>query len=129
MANNIDILSPNTTEISSLSSNTTNSSLFLNNQKYIDNYISEKKKLASPRLGVMSNLHIAIVYKKDDNILPKDLEYKSHDLCSILNQYKNTHIKAYFHPNHTCCREVNSEMDINNVVEDKETTPKIALMK
>ena len=85
--------------------------------------------MSAPRLGVMPNLHMAIVYDKDDVMSIKELDYKSQDLCAVMNENKHTHIKAYFHPNHSRCREVNAEMNINNVIEDKGVTPKIAITR
>ena len=44
-----------------------------------------QKKLSAPRLGVMLNLHMAIVYDKDDVMSINDLDYKSQDLCAVMN--------------------------------------------
>ena len=116
------------TDISSLSSASTSLSCrHINNQRYLDSYIYEKKKLSEERLGVMSNLHIAIVHENDnDTSLP--LQYSSQDLCSVLHKNKNIDIKAYFHQNHLVCKEVNTNIDIDNIVIDKTSSPRITLV-
>ena len=113
--------------VSSLSSTSTSSSdRPIHNQKYIDTYISEKKKLSQPRLGNMPNLHVAIVHNND---LVTPLEYSAQDLCYVLQRHKNLDIKAYFHPNHTICKEVHAEMNIKNVTADDSSCPKTILLR
>ena len=113
--------------VSSLSSTSTSSSdRPIHNQKYIDTYLFKKKKLLQPRLGIMPNLHIAIVH---NNGLLTHLQYSAQDLYSVLHRHKNLNIKAYFHPNHTICKEVHAEMDIKNVTADDSSCPKTILLR
>ena len=121
-------MSPNS-DISSITTTSTRSSCRpLHNQKYIDLYLIEKRKLTKPRLGIMSNLYIATVHESNNNI-HTPLYYSQQDLCSVLNNNKNLNIKAYFHPNHTLCKEVNAELDINNVTIDESCSPRTILLQ
>ena len=109
--------------VSSLSTtSTTSSSCPLHNQKYLDSFIEEKKKLSEPRIGTMSNLYIATVHTNDNN-LTMPLLYSSQDLCHVLHKNRNLDIKAYFHPNHTICKEVHADLDIDNVIGEKSYIP------
>ena len=76
----------------------------------------------------MENLHIAVVHGNEEQI-NTPLQYAPHDLCALLYQNKNNNIKAYFHPNHSYCKEATPGMDINNIKVDKTSTPKTTLLR
>ena len=118
----------NISDNSSLSTTSTSSSPYIHNQKYLDRYMLEKQKLSQERLGTMENLHIAVVYEKDNQITTP-LQYTPHDLCLLLHQNKNNNIKAYLYPNHSYCKEVTSGMDINNVEIDNTALTKTILLR